>query len=92
MVIRDTGQLDRYVVTPFFHDYCFRRFQDVGDAAKALDEPRFSAFKADAFFDRKVPTADGGEIGPRTSGTSTEVWSTREFESALKEAVGAAAT
>ncbi|CAM9333128.1 unnamed protein product [Pylaiella littoralis] len=66
--------------------------KDVGDAAKALDEPRFSAFKADAFFDRKVPTADGGEIGSRTSGTSTEAWSTREFESALKEAVGAAAT
>ncbi|CAM9918212.1 unnamed protein product [Ectocarpus sp. 12 AP-2014] len=53
--------------------------KDVRDAAAALDEPRFSAFKADAFFSG-MPAATGERS------TSAEAWSTRNFEAAMEEA------
>ncbi|CAM9859193.1 unnamed protein product, partial [Laminaria digitata] len=49
--------------------------KDVGDASAALDEPRFSSFKADAFFS----AAGKGSSAP-------EAWSTRDFTSAMEEA------
>ncbi|CAM9512898.1 unnamed protein product [Ectocarpus sp. 4 AP-2014] len=53
--------------------------KDVRDAAAALDEPRFSAFKADAFF-TGIPAATG-ELSK-----TAEAWSTRDFEAAVEEA------
>lgn len=57
--------------------------QDVGDAATALDEPRFSAFKQDAFFS---PSSGGGGSASQGGGNTPEAWSTREFGSAMDEA------
>ena len=54
---------------------CFFFFQDVGDASAALDEPRFSSFKTDAFF---------STAGQETS--TPDAWATREFVSAMEEA------
>lgn len=77
----------------------FGRFQDVRDAGEALDEPRFSAFKADKFLSQTPPAAaepaaaDGGEkIDSSATAVSTDAWSTREFQSAMEEAAGAATT
>ncbi|CAN0335748.1 unnamed protein product, partial [Ectocarpus sp. 8 AP-2014] len=58
--------------------------KDVGDATTALDEPRFSAFKADAFF-------SGILAGTGDRSTTAEAWSTREFEAAMEEAAREAA-
>eukprot|EP00904_Undaria_pinnatifida_P011376 jgi/Undpi1/7369/HiC_scaffold_22.g09842.m1 len=49
--------------------------KDVGDASAALDEPRFSSFKTDAFF---------STAGQETS--TPDAWATREFVSAMEEA------
>eukprot|EP00752_Nemacystus_decipiens_P002591 g2424.t1 len=54
--------------------------KDVGDAAAALDEPRFSVFKADPFFSQKEDAA----------AARTEAWSTRDFQGAKENATGAA--
>lgn len=71
----------------------FGRFQDVRDATEALDEPQFSAFKADKFFSQTPPTATdrSGEVDSSATAVSTDAWSTREFQSAMEEAAGAAA-
>lgn len=62
--------------------------KDVGDAAAALDEPRFAVFKADAFFSQPPAGADG-EAG--SSAVILEAWSTREFQRATEDAARAVA-
>lgn len=57
--------------------------QDVRDAAAALDEPCFSAFKTDAFF---VSSTVGSGDSASAESCSPDAWSTREFVSAMEEA------
>eukprot|EP00903_Cladosiphon_okamuranus_P010623 g10046.t1 len=61
--------------------------KDVGDAAAALEEPRFSVFKADPFLSR-APATGAKE---RSAAASPEAWSTRSFQRAKEDAARAAA-